>query len=97
MSTQLENDFTFDSDLYQQKLPQYYRSVLSSFQKAVHAHMSALIFSFFPCIFGNFSFFCLFAALMGSSLLAGAIGVLFLTLFSYLILLFYYQAKNQIN
>jgi len=57
-----------------------------------------LFFSFLA--FSEISlFFAFLPALMGSSLLAGAIGVLFLTLFSYLILLFYYQAKkpDQLN
>jgi len=99
MSTQLENDFHFDGDLYQQKLPQHYRSVLSNFQKCSRSFIRFnLLFSLLLVV--EISLFCIFLpVLTGSSLLAIVLGGLFLTLFSYLVLLFYYQAKkpDQLN
>lgn len=99
MSTQLENEFDFDTDLYQQKLPQYYRTVLSNFQKCSRSYARFnLLFSVLG--FFEISLFCAFLpVLMGTSLLAIGLGTLFLTLFSYLVLLFYYQARKpeQLN
>ncbi len=94
MSTQLENGFDFDSDLYQQKLPQYYRNVLSNFQKCSRSFVRFnLLFSLLATL--EISLFCvLLPVLTGSSLLAIVLGVLFLTIFSYLVLLFYYQTKK---
>ena len=99
MSTLLENDFDFDTDLYQQKLPQYYRSVLSNFQKGSRSYVRFNLL-FLLLAFTEVSLFCAFLpALMGSALLAIGLSVLFLTVFSYLVLLFYYQAKKpeQLN
>lgn len=101
MSTQLENDsnFQFDSEQFQQKLPAHYRTVLTDFRKCAR---SFVIFNvLFLCVAGIeiFSFCFLLPTLSGSAVLALILGALFLTLFSYLVLLFYFQAKKpeQLN
>lgn len=96
MSTQLENDqdLHYDSEFFQQKLPHHYRSILSEFQKISRAFVSfnTLMIGLIALELGAlFAFLPLFSQ---SSFLALALGVLFLTLFSYLVLLFYYQAKK---
>jgi len=94
MSTQLEDQF--DSEQFQTQLPQHYRTILKEFQQISRSFVR------FNLLFLGISASQLallpFAA-SGSALLALAIGALFLTLFSYLVLLFYYQAKKpeQLN
>ena len=99
MSTQLDNEFQFDSDHYQQKLPQHYRTVLANFQACSRSFVRFnLLFALLTII--EVSLFCFFLPILtGSALLALVLGALFLTLFSYLVLLFYYQAKkpDQLN
>jgi hypothetical protein len=94
MSTQLEDGFHFDRDLYQQKLPQHYRNVLSNFQTCSRSFVRFnLLFALLAVI--EIALFCFFLpVLTGSFLLAIALGAFFLTAFSYLVLLFYYQVKK---
>jgi tetratricopeptide (TPR) repeat protein len=93
MSTQLE-DLHFDSEFFQQKLPHHYRAVLQEFQKIsssfVHFNLLFILLGAAELTF----FFSFLPLLSHSAVFAVAIGVLFLTLFSYLVLLFYYQAKK---
>jgi hypothetical protein len=94
MSTQLENETHFDRDLYQQKLPQHYRNVLSSFQKCTRSfvHFNLLFLTLAVLEVTIFSAFLPVST--GTTYLALALGAFFLTVFSYLVLLFYFQAKK---
>lgn len=93
MSTQLENPPTDDS-FFQQRLPQLYRAILSSFRKISRSF--ALFNVSFAALFvlelAAFLFYIPF--LTQPVLLAISLSCLFLTIFSYFIFLFYYQAKK---
>ena len=96
MSSQINEtqEFQFDADYFQQRLPQQYKSVLNEFQKIAKQfflfHTIFISTLLIECI----ALFPLGAAFSRSTFLALGLGVLFLTLFSYLILLFYQQAKK---
>lgn len=94
MSTQLENDRDFDDAFFQHNLPQYYRSILKEFRKITHSFVSfnVLFSALFAAELSLFFFFLPF--LSKSAVFAFALGALFLTCFSYFVLLFYYQAKK---
>jgi len=96
MATQLDNDplLSQRGEYFQHVLPNYYRSVLKKFRKIARS------FIHFNCgflalvgleitLFGAF-----FPLLSQSVLFALALSVLFLTCFSYCVLLFYFQAKK---
>lgn len=93
MATQLDETFE-DNGFFQQKLPQYYRAFLKDFRKItrffVRFHLIfLLIFSaevFLICT--SLPFWS------KSPLFACSIGALFLSCFSYFVLLFYYQSKK---
>ncbi len=96
MSTQLENDPTlsFDDGFLQQNLPQYYRSILTEFQR-VTKNFVLFNLAFFTLFATElFLFFAFLPFLSQSYILAFALGGIFLSCFSYLVLLFYYQAKK---
>ncbi|HSX10406.1 MAG TPA: hypothetical protein VLF94_01635 [Chlamydiales bacterium] len=94
MSTQLENDRAFDDAFFQHNLPQYYRAILREFRRVTHAFVSFNIL--FLALFASelFLFFFFLPFLNKSSIFAFALGGIFLTCFSYFVLLFYYQAKK---
>ncbi len=94
MSSQLENDRAFDDLFFQYNLPQYYRAILREFRRVVHSFVSfnLLFLGFFASELFLFFFFLSF--LTKSPFFAFALGGLFLTAFSYFILLFYFQAKK---
>jgi tetratricopeptide (TPR) repeat protein len=96
MSTQLDNDATieFDKDQFQEKLPQHYRTILADFQKISRGfvHFNLL---FLALGFAELSMLCCFLPMMVDSVfIALILGTMFLTSFTYLVLLFYYQAKK---
>lgn len=95
MSIQLdETKFTYDQEVFKQKLPQYYRSLLHDFRRIVHSFIS---FNAFFCgllsieLVAFFSFLPLFTR---SAFFAVSLSAFFLTLFSYLVLAFYYNAQK---
>lgn len=95
MSTQIDPDHCFHNEEFQQQLPHYYRSILSDFRK------TSISFALFNLIFLSIgaleigAFFCFLPWLHESAVLAIVLSTFFLTLFSYLVLLFYYnQAKK---
>ena len=94
MSTQLENDRAFDDAFFQHNLPQYYRAILRDFRRVTHAFVSFNLL--FLVLFSTelFLFFFFLPFLTKSAIFAFALGALFLTCFSYFVLLFYYQAKK---
>lgn len=94
MSTQLENDHLFDDSFFQHNLPQYYRAILREFRRVTHSFVSfnLMFLVLFSCELFLFFFFLPF--LSRSAIFAFALGGLFLTCFSYVVLLFYFQAKK---
>ena len=94
MSTQLENNDSFDNAFFQHNLPQYYRAILKDFKKSVHAFVSFHLLYLFVFSTELFLFFFFLPFLAQSAIFAFALGGIFLTCFSYFILLFYLQAKK---
>src|SRR5258708_933347 len=94
MSTQLENERAFDDAFFQHNLPQYYRAILREFRRVTHSFVSFNLL--FLLLFASelFLFFFFLPFLSQSAVFAFALGGLFLTCFSYFVLLFYFQAKK---
>ncbi len=96
MSTQLDNEtsFEFDKDQFQEKLPQHYRAILADFQKNsrgfVHFNLLFLVLGFMELA----TLACFLPMMVDSIFIALALGAIFLTSFTYLVLLFYYQARK---
>ncbi|MBS0624732.1 MAG: hypothetical protein JSS32_01625 [Verrucomicrobia bacterium] len=96
MSTQLENDLTetHDDSFLQQSLPQYYRSIIRDFRR-ITKNFVAFNLGFVGLILTELTLFFIFLPFLSQSyILAFALGGFFLTCFSYLVLLFYFQAKK---
>lgn len=94
MSTQLDNERAFDDAFFQHNLPQYYRAILREFRRVTHSFVSFNILFSALFISEVFLFFFFLPFLSKSAVLAFALGGIFLTCFSYFVLLFYYQAKK---
>jgi len=96
MSTQLDNDlnFQFDKEQFQEKLPQHYRTILADFQKSSRAFVHFNLFFILLVVAEAILLGCFLSLIVDSIPVALALGALFLTSFSYLVLLFYYQAKK---
>lgn len=96
MSTILEKDAhpSFDDTYFQHNLPNYYRNALKKFRKASSSFVNFnIIFS--ALIAAEVTLFVFFLPFLSrSAFLAFALGGLFLTCFSYIVLLFYHQAKK---
>ncbi len=90
MSTQIKNP-PFDDSYFQHHLPQIYRTVLKDFRRIVQSHLFFHIF-FLVLLAGELIAFLPFFST--SAMAALALGVLFLTGFSYLVLHFYTQARK---
>jgi tetratricopeptide (TPR) repeat protein len=90
MSTQIENP-AFDNSHFQNLLPQIYRTVLNNFRKIVQSII--FLHAFFIVLIGaELAFLLPFIAT--SAMTALALGALFFTGFSYLVLYFYFQARK---
>jgi tetratricopeptide (TPR) repeat protein len=94
MSIQPDTDHAFDDAIFQHNLPQYYRAILKDFRKVTHSFVTfnLLFLSLFAVELFFFFFFLPF--LSKSSIFAFSLGGIFLTGFSYFVLLFYHQAKK---
>ncbi|MDE3045063.1 MAG: hypothetical protein KGJ02_00235 [Verrucomicrobiota bacterium] len=90
MSTQLDDPSSFNNGEFQNQLPQHYRTILGEFQRISRSFVK------FNLLFSTLSIMelAILPIASGSALIALVIGALFLTCFSYLVLLFYYQAKK---
>lgn len=95
MSTQLENPDDFDDAFFQNNLPQYYRAILREFRKVTQSYVNFNVFYFVLFVAEIFLFFFFLPFLTKSAIFAFALSGLFLTCFSYFVLLFYYQAKKS--
>lgn len=95
MATQLENDkFEFDPQSFQQNLYPHYRSLLKDFKNLTKSYLRFHLIFTSIFLIEIVSFFYFFWTLTKSSYIAITLGALFLTFFSYFVLLFYYQAKK---
>lgn len=94
MSTQADNETSFDDAFFQHNLPQYYRAILREFRRVTRTFVSFNLS--FLALFSSelFLFFFFLPFLSRSAIFAFALGGLFLTAFSYFVLLFYFQAKK---
>jgi hypothetical protein len=90
MSTQIENP-AYDNAYFQNHLPQIYRTVLKDFRKIVQSNIFFQLF--FLALIGGESLFLL-PFLATSAMTAFALGALFFTCFSYLVIYFYEQARK---
>lgn len=93
MSTQLD-DQPFDDAFFQQNLPQYYRAILRDFRKVTHSFVTFNILYLVLFTTELFLFFFFLPFLTKSAIFAFSLGAMFLTCFSYVVLLFYFQAKK---
>jgi tetratricopeptide (TPR) repeat protein len=96
MAIQLDSDTSLnqEEDLFQHSLPNYYRSFLKNFRKASISTLKIhlLFFSLF-----SVQLICFFALLplkSSSLFFAVFISTFFLSFFTYIVLLFYFQAKK---
>lgn len=94
MSTQLENESLLDDAFFQHNLPQYYRAILKEFRRITHSFVSFNLLYLSLFVTELFLFFFFLPFLSKSAILAFALAGLFLTCFSYFVLLFYFQAKK---
>ncbi len=94
MSIQPDSETEFDDTFFQRNLPQYYRVVLKEFRRTTHSFVTFNLL--FGCLFfiEIALFFSSLPFLSKSALFAFALGGIFLTGFTYFVLLFYYQAKK---
>ena len=94
MATQLDNDISQDDGYFQHTLPQYYRAVLKKFCKISRSfvHFNILFLAIFLSELTVFLF--LLPLLNHSVIFILSLSALFLTFFSYLVLLFYFQARK---
>ncbi len=94
MATQLDNETNQDDGYFQHTLPSYYRCVLKNFRKnaRLFVHFNLLFLVLFTTEL--VCFFAFFPILSRSLLLALSLSALFVTGFSYLVLLFYFQARK---
>lgn len=96
MSTILEKDAhpSFDDTYFQHNLPNYYRNAIKQFRKASSSFVNFNI-GFSALIAAEVALFMFFLPFLSrTAFLAFALGGLFLTCFSYIVLLFYHQAKK---
>lgn len=94
MATQLEKEILSDEGYFQQTLPQYYRSLLKKFCKVSRGIVHFNLFFFGILLIEIIGFAILLPILNISTMVALSLSSLFLTCFSYCVLLFYFQANK---
>ncbi len=95
MSNQSEQSYRFDQIFFQKQAHKNYQSTIKLFKSAAYSY-SFFNIGFFLLFFVEllcFAFF--FAYLSKSSILALILGGIFLSCFTYFVLLFYFQAKKS--
>jgi hypothetical protein len=101
MSTQLDNNSSlpFDTSHFETRLPQMYRVILNHFRKAAQTYVSFNIAFFSLLAVELFLFFTVIPYTGRPILFASSLALFFLSCFSYILLLFYFQAKKpeQVN
>lgn len=95
MSTQLENGspLSFDTAQFELHLPQIYRVILNNFRRIAQTYVSFNII-FLCLIILEGTLFLALMSFLSKPAFALSLGILFLTCFSYFLLLFYFQAKK---
>ncbi len=96
MPTLLEHEISkvFEHADLQQNLPQYYRKIIREFRRTTKSFV-AFNLSFALLLTAELTlFFSFLPSFSQSYLLALGLGAIFLTCFSYFVLLFYFQAKK---
>ncbi|MGD2169720.1 MAG: hypothetical protein PVI40_05725 [Chlamydiota bacterium] len=91
MAIKLEKSDSFDFNVFQQNLHQHYRKLLHSFKKILRSYVKFNLFFSFLFVIEIITFFI---CLTSTIYLAFSLGSLFLTTFSYFVILFYFQAKK---
>lgn len=96
MSTQLDNgsSSSFDTFLFESHLPQMYRTILNNFRKIAQVYVLFNVAFFLLLSIETVIFFASVSHLNEPTMFALSLGVLFLSCFSYFLLLFYFQAKK---
>ncbi len=94
MSSPLDSEKAFDDAFFQHNLPQYYRAILRDFRKTTHSYVSFNLVFLLLFSVELFLFIFFLPFLSKSAFFAFALGGIFLTCFSYFVLLFYYQARK---
>ncbi len=94
MATQLDNDLSQDDGYFQHALPNYYRAVLKKFRKISRSFIHFNILFLFLFLSEIVVFASLFPVVNYSMLFALSLSVLFVTCFTYLVLLFYFQTRK---
>ncbi len=94
MSMQLEKPEIGGTAFFEHNLPQYYRAVLKDFRKIASGFVNFNLLFLLLFTTELFLFFFFLPFLSQSAFFAFALGALFLTGFSYVVLLFYNQAKK---
>lgn len=95
MSTQLENGTasSFDTLQFEARLPQIYRVILNNFRRVAQRYVSFNI-AFLILLSTEALLFVTCMPLLSKPLFALSLGIMFLSGFSYFLLLFYFQAKK---
>jgi len=96
MATEFNSDpdLSYDPSYLQEKLVHHYRSLLSQFKKITRSFVLFNVSLISLFILEVIAFLVFFTFFTQSSVLAFSLGGLFLTCFSYFVLLFYFQAKK---
>lgn len=96
MAIQLEKDpsSSFNLEIFQQNLHPHYRKLLHAFKKIIRSYVWFNISFFAIFIFEVVLLFAFLTSLSSASFIAFSLGSLFLTSFTYFVLLFYFQAKK---
>ncbi len=96
MATQLENDknYAINTQTFQENLFPHYRKLLKDFRTISKAFVLFHGIFVFLLSFELILLFFLFASFSHGAMLATILGSLFLTSFSYCVLIFYFQAKR---
>lgn len=95
MATQLDNEISQDDGYFQHTLPNYYRAVLKKFRKISTSFVYFNIL-FLALFLTEITLFAIFLTKINhSAFIALSLSALFVTSFSYLVLLFYFQARKS--
>ena len=84
----------FNPLLFEEKVETYSQSILKRFRTITRTHSLFHLFFFLLCLLEIFAFISFFSFFTHTTILAFTLAGFLLTAFSYLILLFYFQAKK---
>lgn len=93
-TTQPRRKSFFNPLLFEEKVETYAESILKRFRTITRTHSLFHLFFFLLCLLEVFAFISFFSFFTHATILAFTLAGFLLTAFSYLILLFYFQAKK---